>query len=267
MTILTLTTDFGLDDWYVAAVKAVILARAPGTTLVDVTHTLPPGDVEGAAFQVGAASRFFPAGTVHLAVVDPGVGSERRILAGGARGGWFVAPDNGLLTAVLGTDGEEAAEVRAVERADLWLDYPGATFHGRDRFAPVAAWLLAGGDLAALGPEIDDPVRLAIAPPRRSTRGDRLDGRVVHVDRFGNLVTDLPTPWLEEGEWVVELTPAGGERHGTSHRATHYREIPSGEAAVLPGSLGTLELALDGDSLARRWGAGRGAPVTARRLR
>jgi S-adenosylmethionine hydrolase len=248
--LLTLLTDFGLDDYYVAAVKGVVLARAPGATIVDLAHGVAPGDVEGAAFLLAAAAPAFPPGTVHLAVVDPGVGSARRLLVAEAGGQLLVAPDNGLLTPFL----PAARAVRAADRPDLYRPGPGATFHGRDRFAPLAAALLAGEPPAALGPEIADPVRLPGEPPRREPGA--LLGRVVHVDRFGNLVTDIPTAWLPAGALRAEV----GEGAATA-RATHYRELPAGEAGVLPGSLGTLELALDGESLARRWGVGRGTPV------
>jgi S-adenosylmethionine hydrolase len=150
-----------------------------------------------------------------------------------------------------------------VTREDLRLPGPGDTFHGRDRFAPAAAWLLAGGALAGLGPEIADPVRLALPAPRRDgppgAAGTVLHGRVAWIDRFGNLVTDLPAEWLGDRPCRAEVAGRAAGR-----RAGHYREIATGEAAVLPGSLGTLELALDGDSLARRWGTARGAAVTIR---
>jgi hypothetical protein len=265
MPVCTLLTDFGTADYYVAAVKGVLLARAPGATLVDLGHEVAPGDVEGGAWLLAAAARWYPPATVHLAVVDPGVGSERRILAAAAGGMLFVGPDNGLLLpaaeAAAGSAGQ--VELRAVTRAELWLPGPGATFHGRDRFAPAAAWLLGGGALADLGPGIADPVRLALPAPRRDgapgAAGAVLAGRVAWIDRFGNLVTDLPAEWLGDRPCRVEV--AG---HATGRRAGHYREIPPGEAAALPGSLGTLELALDGDSLARRWRVARGAAVTVR---
>ena len=269
MPVCTLLTDFGTADYYVAAVKGVLLARAPGPALVDLGHEIAPGDVEGGAWLLAAAARWYPAGTVHLAVVDPGVGSERRIVAAAAGGMLFVGPDNGLLIpaaeAVAGGAGKAAGgvELREVTREDLWLPGPGATFHGRDRFAPTAAWLLGGGTLADLGPEITDPVRLDLPAPRHDgppgTAGTLLAGRVAWIDRFGNLVTDLPADWLGQRPCRVEV--AG---HATDHRAGHYRAIPPGEAAALPGSLGTLELSLDGDSLARRWKVERGAAVTVR---
>lgn len=249
MSLLTLLTDFGTADYYVAAVKGTILRLAPGTVLVDVSHEVPPGDLETASFLLRAAAPSFPDGTVHLAVVDPGVGSARRILAVRAGLGVFVAPDNGLLTPFL-----DGAEVRSVEREELFLAGPGQTFHGRDRFAPVAAALLRGESLERLGPVIADPVRRAASPPRREA--GKISGRVIHVDRYGNLVTDIPAGWLPPGPCRAEV---GGQ--ATSRRAGHYAEIPPGEAAMIPGSLGTVELSLNGEDLARAWKAARGAAV------
>ena len=253
MPILTLLTDFGTADYYVAAVKGTLLRLAPGTTLVDVSHEVPPGDVESAAFLLAAAASSFPDGTVHLAVVDPGVGSARRMLAVRAASAFFVAPDNGLLTPFF----EDAAAIRAVERQELFLPSPGQTFHGRDRFAPVAAWLLRGERFEDLGPEVGDPVRLPAPLPQRNTGG--ITGRVVHVDRYGNLITDIPAGWLPTGPCRAEV---GG--HATRLRVTHYAEIPRNEAAMLPGSLGTIELSMNGEDLARRWSVARGAAVDVR---
>lgn len=247
--LLTLLTDFGAGDYYVAAVKGTVLRLAPGATLVDVSHQVPPGDVETASFLLAAAAPSFPAGTVHLAVVDPGVGSNRRILAVRSGEALFLAPDNGLLTPFL-----DGAEVRSVERGGIFLPSPGQTFHGRDRFAPAAAWLLREEPLEALGPEVSDPARLSAPAPVRLPGG--ASGRVVHVDRYGNLVTDIPAAWLPDGPCRAEV---GG--HAASRRVTHYAGIPPGEAAMLPGSLGTVELSLNGADLARAWNVARGAPV------
>ncbi len=249
MPILTLLTDFGEDDYYVGAVKGVLLGAAPRATLVDLSHTVAPGDVEGAAFLLAAAAPFFPAGTVHLAVVDPGVGSARRILAARRPEGLFVAPDNGLLTPLL-----DGAEVRAVERPELFRPAPGATFHGRDRFAPVAAALASGEPFAGLGGVIGDPVRLSLPAPLRGEA--ELRGRVAHIDRFGNLVSDIPAGWLPERPFTARVGGRSVER-----RFGHYAELEPGEPAVLTGSLGTLELSLRGESLARRWQIVRGAEI------
>jgi S-adenosylmethionine hydrolase len=256
MPLLTLLTDFGLDDWYVAAVKGVVLRSASGAQIVDISHQVPPGDVETAAFLLAAPFPTFPPGTVHLAVVDPGVGSDRRLLAARTHdASWLVAPDNGLLTCLL----PEVDSLRSVERTDLFLSGPGRTFHGRDRFAPIAAALLRGEPWDSLGPVIGDPVRLAIAPPRREP--GLLTGRVAHVDRYGNLVTDLPWSWLPAGPCRVEVASHTTASHATDRRVTHYAEIPPGEAAFLPGSLATVELSMNGENLACRWHVGRGARV------
>jgi S-adenosylmethionine hydrolase len=267
MALLTLTTDFGLADWYVAAVKGVVLGLVPGTRIVDISHEVPPGDVETAAFLLAAAAPAFPPGTVHLAVVDPGVGSARRLLAVDTGDARFLAPDNGLLTPFLPP--RKTAVVRAAHRPDLYRTAAegaasraggSSTFHGRDRFAPLAAALLRGEAMAALGPEIADPVLLPGAAPRRE--GDLLLGRVVHVDRFGNLVTDLPATWLPAVPFAATVEGHAGDIHPpVTRRVTHYRELAAGEPGLLAGSLGTLEISLDGLNLAAVWHIRRGAAV------
>jgi S-adenosylmethionine hydrolase len=253
MAVLTLLTDFGVEDYYVAAVKGTILRLAPGTQLVDVSHQVPSGDLVSGAFLLAAAVPWFPDGTIHLAVVDPGVGSARRILVARIDNGWIVLPDNGLLTHLLHR--EAVRSVRSVERPDLFLDNPGQTFHGRDRFAPVAAWLLRGKSAEELGPEVDDPIRLPWEGPRREP--GVLSGKVAHVDRYGNLITDIPAEWLPE-TMTCRVEIAG---HRVHRRASHYAEIMDGEPAMLPGSLGMVELSLKGEDLARRWIVERGTAV------
>ena len=189
---------------------------------MDVSHEVPPGDVEKAAFLLAAAASSFPDGTVHLAVVDPGVGSGRRMLAVRTAAAFFVAPDNGLLTPFL-----DGAAVRAIERTDLFLPSPGQTFHGRDRFAPAAAWLLRSERFEALGPEVSDPVRLPAPPPQRSP--GRIMGRVIHVDRYGNLITDIPAGWLPPGPCRAEV---GGSRHWAAGHP--LRRDPAGRGGDAP---------------------------------
>lgn len=260
MGLVTLLTDFGTADYYVGALRGTLLRLAPNAHLVDLSHELAPGDVEGAADLLAAAAPTFPRGTVHLAVVDPGVGSERRILVAERGEHRFVAPDNGLLTHLL-TPEDEPSLLVSVDREELFLPSPGATFHGRDRFAPVAAALLRGEEARTLGPSVVDPVRLPIEPPRRETLGGGgsvLLGRIARVDRFGNLVTDLPVDWIPAGlRPPVEVS----QEHTARRWVSHYAELPPGEPGALVGSLGTVELSLSGESLAARWAVGRGSAV------
>ncbi len=251
--LLTLLTDFGTADYYVAAVKGVVLSLAPHARLVDLGHDVAPGDVAGAAFLLAAAAPLYPPGTVHLAIVDPGVGSARRILLVEHERARYLAPDNGLLTPFL------TGEARSVARPDLSRSAPGSTFHGRDRFAPVAAALLRGEPPASLGAVIRDPVRLERPAPHR--QGHEIHGHVVHIDRFGNLVTDIPAAWLSGAPQRVEV---GGQE--TRRAVTHYAELPAGQAGYLVGSLGTVELSLCGSSLAQAWNVQRGAAVRIRPL-
>lgn len=250
MALLTFLTDFGTSDYYVAAVKGTVLRLAPDSQIVDISHDVPSGDIATGAFLLSAAVPWFPEGSVHLAVVDPGVGSRRRILVARTATSWLVLPDNGLLTLLRGS----IQSIRSVEKTDIFLRNPGQTFHGRDRFAPVAAWLLRRERVETLGPEISDPVLLPLEAPRRDTGS--ASGQVVHVDRYGNLITDIPAEWLPEGPCRAEVA-----NRSVTFRAGHYAEIPDGEAAMIPGSLGTVELSLKGDDLARMWIVERGASV------
>ncbi|MEO8505025.1 MAG: SAM-dependent chlorinase/fluorinase [Acidobacteriota bacterium] len=249
--ILTLLTDFGTRDYYVAAVRGTILRLAPGAHIVDLSHDIEPGDLEAAAFLLAAAAPAFPPRTLHLAVVDPGVGSARRMLCLETSEATFLAPDNGLLGTLLGIPD---SILRVIDRPDLYLEPPGATFHGRDRFAPIAAALLRGLAAAELGPLCLDPVRQDIPAPERRDR--EILGRVAHVDRFGNLITDVPMDWLGGAPWEARVGS-----HQARRRVTHYAELSAGEVGLLAGSLGTLELALAGESLATRWAVRRGERV------
>jgi hypothetical protein len=245
--IVTLLTDFGTADGYVAEMKGVLLARAGGVALVDVTHDIPPGDVAEAAYLLGRTWRAFPEGTVHLAVVDPGVGSGRRALAAEAEGHRFVAPDNGLLSSVL-RDGRARVVALPVP--------PSASpaFHGRDVFAPAAARLAAGEPLAALGKAIGDPVLLP--PPRLEVRGGTLVGEVVHVDRFGTLVTSVPGSAVEAG-CVVRVGATGVPLRTT------FADVASGAPVAFTGSGGMVEIAVRDGRADAVLGAGRGAEVRA----
>jgi S-adenosyl-L-methionine hydrolase (adenosine-forming) len=255
MSRVTLLTDFGTRDGYVGAVKAVIATVFPGVRIDDVSHALAPGDVSGAALALGRYWDRYPSGTVHLAVVDPGVGTGRRALAVEADRRLLVAPDNGVLSRVF----EAAARFRVVEivNPEYTLPDPSRTFHGRDVFAPVAAFLARGVHLSRFGPVVDDPV--VIGEPDVEEEGDALVGRVVSQDRFGNLVTNLPGGSLE--------TASGVEVEGRSIPVVRtYAEGESRQVVALVNSDGRLEVAARGSSAAKILNAGVGTLVRVRRL-
>lgn len=241
--ILTLLTDFGTSDGYVGEVKGVILSGAPGVVLVDISHDVGPQDVEGARLALARYWRRFPLGTVHLVVVDPGVGSSREAIAVSSDGRFLVGPDNGVLSPAL-----LARDARAVA-----LPLPrqaSATFHGRDVFAPAAALLAAGAPLDELGQPHESPI-IRRTPEARRLADGRVAGEVIAVDRFGNLITNLVA--MRGG--VVEL--AG--RTIAVRRA--YSDVATGEITALVGSLGFVELAVRDGSAAMVLGVQRGAPV------
>jgi S-adenosylmethionine hydrolase len=250
MPIVTLLTDFGTADSYVAEVKGVLLAGCPGATLVDVTHAVPPGDVRSGAYLLDRAWRRFPAGTVHLAVVDPGVGTERAALALKTHDHWFVGPDNGLFSPVL-----HDAEVEAVTLAVPAGAAP--TFHGRDVFAPAAGALARGEPLRSLGePLATIPVRLSYAEPRYE--GKSVVGEILYVDRFGTLVTNL-TPDVVPSYAVLEVE---GLEIGRLRRT--FGDVPTGGLLAYVGSGGAVEIAVRDGSAARRLGLGVGGRIRAR---
>ena len=197
--LITLLTDFGDRDSFVASMKGVILTINPHSTLVDLSHQLPPHSVEDAAYLLKSCYRYFPEGTVHVAVVDPGVGTARRPLIAQSEHYFFLAPDNGLLTLILAED--RKMEVREIENADYRLTSPGHTFDGRDLFAPAAAWLTKQQPFASFGRLIDDCKTFTIAKPKWEAMV--LVGEIVHVDRFGNLISNLTPQHVEE---VREIT-------------------------------------------------------------
>jgi S-adenosylmethionine hydrolase len=192
--LITLLTDFGDRDSFVASMKGVILTINPHTAIVDLSHHVSPHSVEDAAHLLKSCYRYFPEGTVHVAVVDPGVGSARRPLIAQSEDYFFLAPDNGLLTLILAED--STIEVREIENADYRLTSPGHTFDGRDLFAPAAAWLTKQEPFASFGRLIDDCKTFTISKPKWEAMA--LVGEIVHVDRFGNLISNLTPQHLEE---------------------------------------------------------------------
>jgi S-adenosylmethionine hydrolase len=258
--IVTLLTDFGTADYFVGALKGAVLAANPGARVVDITHEVPPFDVEAGAFTLRAAFETFPEGTVHVAVVDPGVGSARRGIAVEGRGHTFVGPDNGLFGHVY----ERVRPCRAfhLTNAKYFRREVSPTFHGRDIFAPVAGALSRGVRAEELGPEVFDFVRLPTSVAERAADGTLL-GAVLHVDRFGNLVTNI-TPEELSDEAVARgahLVIAGREVRRFRRFFAEDAE-GAGEPFAVWGSAGLLEVAVFRDSAARVLGVGRGARVT-----
>lgn len=256
--VVALLTDFGVRDHYAGTMKGVVLSICPDATLVDVSHDVPPHDVLTAALELAASYRFFPAGTVFLVVVDPGVGSSRRPIAAEAGDYRFVAPDNGVLSAVF----KETAPRRVVELTERRFARPtvSRTFEGRDRFAPAAAWLAKGTELKALGRTASDYVRLEIPDPTVSENGVR--GEVLRVDRFGNLITNIDRRSFERLGRAVDasLEIRAGE-HRVGRLVSTYSEIAPGEVCSLFGSTDHLEIAANSASAAETLGLDRGAAV------
>ena len=222
LPIITFTSDFGRSDWFVGVVHGVIHSLCPEARVVDLTHDIPPGHVDRAAFVIEASAPDFEAGAIHLAVVDPGVGTTRRPLAVAARGQYFVGPDNGVLEWALS---DPAAAVHAVTEARHFRQPVSRTFHARDVFGPVAALLARGEPIAAFGPRIPDPVRL-VRPVPAHIEG-RLVGQVMFVDHFGNALTNLTEPALNQAfPGVPESTVRNGrgDPPGSARRSDpHWR--------------------------------------------
>ncbi|MSQ33034.1 MAG: S-adenosyl-l-methionine hydroxide adenosyltransferase [Dehalococcoidia bacterium] len=297
--IITLLTDFGLDDTYVASLKGVMLGINPEATLVDLSHAVSPQDLREGAYLLGCAYRDFPPGTVHLAVVDPGVGSARRAIALQAGGHTFVGPDNGLFSYVLAdfSARPEPVEgpapvplprgVRAVELTAerFWRQPVSPTFHGRDIFAPVAAYLSLETPLARVGRRLSELLAYRLPTPYRWPGGS-VRGQIIHVDRFGNLITNLRAADLPPGGnpvFTLTLRPFGKLRAGSLPKGEGSASpLPLGEVGVraatirglspsyadasddllaIVGSSGRIEIALRNGSAASRLGVGSGAVV------
>lgn len=255
--IVTLLTDFGTADSFVAAMKGVILSRDPRIAIVDITHEVPPQDAETAGFVLSTVYRDFPPGTVHLAVVDPGVGSARPAIAASAGGWYFVGPDNGLLDWSLRR--EHSPSVRAISAPPAHREAGSQTFHGRDLFAPVAAALAGGDSFDATGPSVADWVRAPAVEPR-PLEGGGVVGVILHIDRFGNGITSFTRGDLPPAADAFTFRIGSG-------RVTEARDYFSAGDGVHPfvywGSAGYLEIAVNGGSAQDLLGFERGSPVEA----
>jgi S-adenosylmethionine hydrolase len=243
MPVVTLLTDFGTADGYVAEMKGVIITRAPEVTIVDVTHDIPPQDVEGGRLAVARYWRRFPTGTVHVAVVDPGVGSTRAAIAIESDERFLVGPDNGVLSPALLVAGARAVTLPVPQGS-------APTFHGRDVFAPAAADLALGARLDVLGsPTLDLVIRRTPEPRRRSDGA--IEGQVITIDRFGNAVTNLLALRAQSVEVNGSLLPL----------RRSYADVPEGEPVALVGSTGLIEIALRDGNAAAAMGLERGSVV------
>ncbi|MCK4306026.1 MAG: SAM-dependent chlorinase/fluorinase [Candidatus Eisenbacteria sp.] len=252
--IITLTSDFGTRDAYVGAMKGVICSILPSARIVDITHEIRPQKVLEAAILLEAAYCWFPPGTVHVVVVDPGVGTKRRPLAVEADGQLFVGPDNGVLSAPLSGKRVRAHEIT---ETSYELPYRSDTFHGRDVFAPAAGHLASGIEVDRLGADISGFVLLDL--PKPVVKDDRIVGEILRTDRFGNAISNIPRSLLSRiGPGGYEVV-ASGQSFGKLRR--RFQDVAEGESLPLTGGTGRIEIAVNGGSAAERWGLQAGDPI------
>jgi len=255
--IITLTTDYGTNDHLVGTMKGVILKINPDVTIVDITHNVTSYDLLDGALAIGSAYSYFPAKTVHVVVVDPGVGTERRPLLASVQNQYFVAPDNGVLSMVF--EREDNIVVRHANVEHYYISPVSKTFHGRDIFAPVAAWLTKGWQTASMGDEITDYKKFSMPKPKEAEGG--LKGVVLRVDAFGNLITNfraehIPASAHENGNFLLRV--------GTQEvrkLVDTFAHGAAGEPIAYIGSSGFIEIGVNKGSAARSFSLGRGTPV------
>ncbi|MGH9559429.1 MAG: SAM hydrolase/SAM-dependent halogenase family protein [Bryobacteraceae bacterium] len=252
---ITLTTDFGTRDHFVGAMKGVILSIAPRARIVDITHGIAPYAIAEAAFAIDQIWRHFPKGTIHVLVIDPGVGSARRPILAEAGGQFFIAPDNGVLTAIYDSGRHK---VQVVSNPKLMSKQISRTFHGRDVFAPAAAHLARGVPAARFGKRIDDYVRMPFLKPA-ALAPNRWTGTVLKIDNFGNMITNFRFEGFREIETRPFEMRVGG--HRIRRMARTFSDAASGELAAIPGSSGFIEIAANLASAARVVGGAPGDPV------
>jgi len=255
--IITLTTDYGTDDHLVGVLKGVILKINPDAQIIDITHAVTPYDLLDGALQIASAYTYFPPRTIHVVIVDPGVGTERRPILVSGQNQYFVAPDNGVLSAVF--DKEQNFTVRHLT-SEHYFNLPvSRTFHGRDIFAPVASWLSKNWQPASMGEVIEDFKRFAMPKPKETNGSWK--GVVLKVDSFGNLITnfraeDLLPESLEKGEIKLQVG-----NHNVARMVPMFAGGNPGEPVAYIGSSGYLEVAVNKGNAAKQLAIGRGAPV------
>ena len=251
MTVITLLTDFGMQDGYMGVMKGVIYGIAPAAEIVDISHSIPPQNVSEGCLVLSRAYRYFPAGTIHVAVIDPGVGTNRRPIAGLIGDHFFVCPDNGLLTRIREEAQANGWPVKLIHlnQSRYWLAQVSNVFHGRDIFAPAAAHLAAGTPLENMGIPIHDPVLLHLPHPHKKPEGWQAE--IIYIDRFGNLSTNLTFSYLDLNKDI--RVRAGGKE--ISHLSTTFGDEKPGTWMALMGADGELMIAVVNGSAARESGA------------
>jgi len=259
--IITFTTDFGTSDPYAGIMKGVVLQANPDARLVDITHDIPAHNIIDGAFTLARTYMYFPEGTIHVAVVDPGVGGGRKNIAVMTDRYFFIGPDNGLFSLVLAKD-EEQREIRHIKNAPFVRDEISDTFHGRDVFAPCAGHLSAGGDFSHVGPLLNSYVKLVY--PKVIREGNTLKGEVVSIDSFGNMITNITEDMFTSFAGGKKVTIFFGAEHfdGISRR---YTDVPKGNPLVLFGSSGFLEVSMNEGNAVSYFMAAVRSPITIRK--
>ncbi|MEX0686834.1 MAG: SAM-dependent chlorinase/fluorinase [Balneolales bacterium] len=254
--IITLTSDFGYKDHYVSAMKAVILGIVPEVRFVDISHNIPPQDIMAGAWVIKNSAFLYPPGTVHLAVIDPGVGTERKPIIARIKDQVFVGPDNGLFSLAAG---EGEYEIYELTDQKYWHAPFSNTFHGRDIFAPVAAHASSGTALEFFGPRMDELTTYRWAKPISDTEG--IQGWVVHIDAYGNLISNIPASMTEELKDKHEFKVYVGNT--ILKKIVHtFGDVPDGEPAALIGSSGTLEIVINKGDASEMLSVIKGAPIS-----
>lgn len=244
MGLITLTTDFGSSDWFVGAMKGVMVNVSGRNRIVDITHDIPPGDIMAGAFALASSYNYFPPGAIHVAVVDPGVGSSRPAIAVQTKSFVFVGPDNGVLSLALAN--EEVQGIHRIENEALFCHPVSRTFHGRDIFAPVAAHLGREAAIQDLGPATKKHVRLPW--PNVQQQGDLAIGQVIYIDRFGNCVTNIPADSLADADKSRQAILYNGKLCPVKN---YYGEVADHEPLALIGSSNYLEIAINGGNASK----------------
>jgi S-adenosylmethionine hydrolase len=255
MPLITLTTDFGNRDWFVGTMKGVILGINPDATVIDLTHEVPAGDVRAGAFSLAAAYGYFPRGTIHVAIIDPGVGSPRPAVAIKTANFTFVGPDNGVMSWALAR--ETIRTRHRLENTRYFLPAISRTFHGRDVFAPVAAHLSCGTAIHRLGSRVDH--HLSLEFPEPVVTGNRIQGEILHADVFGNLFTNINEAILQAQGWPAWSVHARGQK--LCDGGLFYAQVPKGQPIALIGSAGWVEIAINQGSAGSSFQLHPGDPV------